>query len=271
MAADIPGGDIPLGLDPSMEEDQKDYIFSARHQSNGRSTVVGGGGVAYNGALTCSRGIDEYTTGADPGGMTVGDLNGDGRGDICVTSTTNGTVAILLQDAGSPGTFLPAIYVPIGDVPTRITSVDFDNDGNLDLAAIVQELNPDTGVIEPVVRILQGNGSLGFASLETAWGESTVLVASGDVSGDGASELITIGGGPALRSRGGVPELTLRETSTPTCPGDFDANGNVNIDDLLILLGEFSSCTDRCQSDMDGDDDVDIDDMLMLISVWGPC
>jgi len=264
---DIPGGGNPMGIDPSQEEDQKDYMFTGR-QSNGKSAVVGGGALALNGIAMV---MTQYVTGADPGGMTVGDLNGDGRGDICVTSTTNGTVAILLQDAGSPGDFLPAIIVPLGELPTRITSVDFDNDGNLDLAAIVQEVNPSSGSVEPVVRVLQGNGSLGFTSLETAWGESTVLVASGDVSGDGVSELVTIGGGAALRSGGGVPLLSLRDIGTTTCPGDFDGTGSVGVDDLLTLLGEYSSCTSNCQADMNADGIVDVNDMLMLLGAWGPC
>ena len=258
-----PAGGDPGGLDPSMEEDQKDYMFSGR-QSNGKTAVVGGGALASNGPVLV---MTEYATGANPGGMTVADLNGDGQGDICVTSTINGTVAILLQDMGE---FQPAIYVPIGGQPTRITAVDFDNDGHEDLAAIVQATNPITGGVEPVVRVLQGNGSLGFTSLETAWDENVALVDSGDVSGDGQSELVTIGGGAALRSRGGVPALTLRKI-TVSCPGDFDGNGSVDVDDLLVLLGEFSSCTENCLSDMDSDGDVDIDDMLSLIGVWGPC
>jgi len=257
----IPGGGTPLGIDPSQEEDQKDYIFTGR-QSNGKSAVIGGGGAAAIGvALT----ITEYTTGADPGGITVGDFNDDGRGDICVTSTTNDTVAILLQDPFDLGAFLPAIAIPIGNAPTRITAVDFDNDGNLDLAAII---NPEGG--DSFVRILQGDGALGFTSLDTAQGEGVVLVADGDISGDGANELVTIGGGSALRNLGGLTELTLRETST-TCPGDFDATGDVNVDDLLILLGEFSSCTSNCQADMNGDGIVDVNDMLMLLGAWGPC
>jgi hypothetical protein len=264
------GGDAtgsPLGLDPSEEEDQKDYMFSGR-QDDGKTAVVGGDGLASNGVILS---IVEYTTGADPGGMAVGDLNGDGRGDICVTSTTNGTVAILLQDPANSGIFLPAIYVPIGTTPTRMTSVDFDNDGDLDLAAIVQDVNPITGVVESVVRVLQGNGSLSFTSLETAWGESTVLLDAGDISGDGLSELVTIGGGAALRSRGGTPLLSLRDTDVGTCDGDFDNSGDVNVDDLLILLGEFSSCNKNCIADMDGDNDVDIDDMLLLLGAWGRC
>jgi len=263
----VSGGGIapsgtPLGVDPSEDEDQKDFLFGGR-QSDGKTATVKGSGVLSG--ITLS--ITEYVTGADPGGLTIGDLNGDDRGDICVTSTTNGTIAILLQDVSSPGDFLPPIFVPVGDEPTRITSIDFDNDGNLDLAAIVQEVNPITGLDEPVVRVLQGNGSLGFTSIETAWGENTALVASGDVSGDGIKELITIGGGASFR--GLSPLLTLRAPTA--CPGDFDGTGDVGIDDLLVLLGEFAECATACQSDLDDDGDVDIDDMLALIGAWGPC
>ena len=182
-----------------------------------------------------------------------------------MTSTTNDTVAILRQDTATPGDFLPAIFCPVGDTPTRITAIDFDDDGNLDLATIVQVAG------EPVVRILQGDGNLSFTSVDTAEGENVVLVDAGDVSGDGVNELVTIGGGPALRSRGIAPMLSLREVDNASCPGDFDSTGDVGIDDLLTLLGEFGSCSENCQGDMDGDNDVDIDDMLGLIGVWGPC
>ena len=252
---------IPLGADPANEEDQKDYVFAGR-QSNGKT------GVAKNATVllgTVTLELDEYTTGADPGGISTGDLNGDGQADLAVTSTTNDTVAILRQDTATPGDFLPAIFCPVGDTPTRITAIDFDDDGNLDLATIVQVAG------EPVVRILQGDGNLSFTSVDTAEGENVVLVDAGDVSGDGVNELVTIGGGPAFRSRGIAPMLSLREVDNASCPGDFDSTGDVGIDDLLTLLGEFGSCTENCQGDMDGDSDVDIDDMLGLIGVWGPC
>jgi hypothetical protein len=252
---------IPLGADPANEEDQKDYVFAGK-QSNGKTGVGKNAGVQL-GTVTLE--LDEYTTGADPGGISTGDLNGDGQADLAVTSMTNGTVAILRQDTANPGDFLPAIFVPVGGTPTRITAVDFDDDGNLDLATIVQVAG------EPVVRILQGDGNLSFTSVDTAEGENVVLVDAGDVSGDGVNELVTIGGGPALRSRGIAPMLSLRDVDNASCPGDFDSTGDVGIDDLLTLLAEFSSCSENCQSDIDGDNDVDIDDMLSLIGVWGPC
>ena len=46
---------------------------------------------------------------------------------------------------------------------------------------------------------------------------------------------------------------------------DLDGNGVVNIDDLLILLGNFG---DQGDGDLDGDGTVTIDDLLELLSKW---
>jgi hypothetical protein len=259
---------VPFGLDPSKEEDQKEYLFAGT-MSNGK-TSVGKNGAALLGTVSLE--LIEYTTGANPGGISTGDLNGDGQADLAVTSTTNNTVAILQQNTSIPGDFLPAVFIPVGDTPTRITTVDFDSDGNLDLATIVRRTTP-SGAEELVVRILQGdnNGNLSFTSVDVAEGENAILIDTGDVSGDGVNELVTISGGTPLRSRDGAVILSLREVNNATCPGDFDGTGDVGIDDLLIMLGEFGSCSKNCQGDVDGDNDVDIDDLLALIGVFGPC
>ena len=130
-----------------------------------------------------------------------------------------------------------------------------------------------SGAEELVVRILQGdnNGNLSFTSEDVAEGENAILIDTGDVSGDGVNELVTISGGTPLRSRDGAVILSLREVNNATCPGDFDGTGDVGIDDLLTMLGEFGSCSKNCQGDVDGDNDVDIDDLLALIGVFGPC
>jgi hypothetical protein len=45
----------------------------------------------------------------------------------------------------------------------------------------------------------------------------------------------------------------------------------VDIEDLLLVLGEYSTCTQNCSGDLDDDGDVDIEDMLIVIGGWGPC
>jgi len=55
-----------------------------------------------------------------------------------------------------------------------------------------------------------------------------------------------------------------------TCPSDFDNDGDTDIDDLLVTLGNFSQAT--AVGDFDQDDDVDINDLLGVLGAYAkPC
>ncbi|MCH2133807.1 MAG: right-handed parallel beta-helix repeat-containing protein [Phycisphaerales bacterium] len=54
------------------------------------------------------------------------------------------------------------------------------------------------------------------------------------------------------------------------CPGDIDGNGEVGVDDLLLLLGEYGTdCSSGCDSDLDGDGAVNVDDLLEMLGYYG--
>ena len=263
-----PGGGIatngtPLGVDPSEEEDQKEGLPFSGRKSNGRADVA-----RFTGAtnLTPVIELDEYIVGADPAGIVNTDLNGDGLMDVAVTSRTNGTIAILIQDVASPGDFLGPTYIAIGTDPMQMTAIDFNLDGNNDLAAITTD---DDGF--RVVRVLQNNGNLTFTSIDVGKGESPILVDSGDIDGNGSRELVTIGDSAALRSGGTEPLMSVREAeSNCNCDGDANCDLNVNIDDLLGILAEYG-CVSRCSYDINQDGVTDVDDILIVIGNWGPC
>ena len=52
------------------------------------------------------------------------------------------------------------------------------------------------------------------------------------------------------------------------CPGDVDGTGDVDVDDLLLILSGWGGDGD---GDADGDGDVDVDDLLLAIGNFGPC
>lgn len=54
-------------------------------------------------------------------------------------------------------------------------------------------------------------------------------------------------------------------------PGDLNADGIVNVLDLLLLLSDWGECPAKgdCPSDLNGDDLVNVLDMLALLSNWG--
>jgi hypothetical protein len=81
-----------------------------------------------------------------------------------------------------------------------------------------------------------------------------------------------VGAGGATNLRGklaGTMEQTNILSGTP-CQSDLDGDGEVKMDDLLILIGDWGIC-DGCVADIDGDGEVNMDDLLLLIGAWGAC
>jgi len=54
------------------------------------------------------------------------------------------------------------------------------------------------------------------------------------------------------------------------CVGDVNGSGNVDITDLLAIIGAWGPCV-GCSADLNGDDIVDVTDLLAIIAAWGPC
>ena len=56
------------------------------------------------------------------------------------------------------------------------------------------------------------------------------------------------------------------------CREDFNADGRVDIDDLLAILGDWGSCPkEACPCDLNRDETVDVNDLLRVVSAWGEC
>ena len=55
------------------------------------------------------------------------------------------------------------------------------------------------------------------------------------------------------------------------CPADTNGSGEVNVTDLLLLLGSWGPCPGSCPPDSNGDGAVNVTDLLVLLAAWGPC
>ena len=89
----------------------------------------------------------------------------------------------------------------------------------------------------------------------------------GDSTLEGAAGQPAIGwstGGDWVLSGGILVEDTA---SKPTCTGDYDASGQVNVGDLLTLLDGWGTAV----GDLNDDGLTDVEDLLILIAAWGPC
>ncbi|MBL9148553.1 MAG: hypothetical protein JNM94_07655 [Phycisphaerae bacterium] len=57
---------------------------------------------------------------------------------------------------------------------------------------------------------------------------------------------------------------------TVTCTGDLDTDGDVDADDLAVLLGGWGACP-GCPGDLNDSGAVNGQDITLLLAVWGPC
>jgi hypothetical protein len=92
---------------------------------------------------------------------------------------------------------------------------------------------------------------------EEAYGTDPLL---SDTDGDGYSDYKEI-------QAGSDP---LDENSVPSCPGDFDHDGDVDGSDLAVFAADFgrTDCDGDCQGDFD-DDDVDGSDLAVFAADFG--
>jgi hypothetical protein len=61
----------------------------------------------------------------------------------------------------------------------------------------------------------------------------------------------------------------LFDAGAPACPADLDGSGNVNAQDLAVLLGAWG--TANAQADLDGSGNVNAQDLAVLLGAWGVC
>ena len=79
----------------------------------------------------------------------------------------------------------------------------------------------------------------------------------------GETYLVRIGGW-----QGDTGQGTLNIAFDPEAiPGDLDGDGDVDVNDILLLLADFG-CTGTCQGDVDGNGVVDVSDILILLASW---
>jgi hypothetical protein len=63
-------------------------------------------------------------------------------------------------------------------------------------------------------------------------------------------------------------DLTVEILDSPPPASDVDLSGEVNLDDLLAVIGLWGPCA-CCAADVNGDDVVNVDDLLAVIASWG--
>ena len=186
-----------------------------------------------------------YTVGLKPEDLTIGDFNGDGKGDVATANFASNTISILLNNGN--GTFQTHVDLATGIQPERIISGDFNADGKLDLVTVTQG----------GVSLHLGNGDGTFRPHQ----DSAVTpfevfsLATGDFNGDGKLDLAVISPTGAqvfvlLGNRDGTFKTPIPTAATGAflTAGDFNGDGKAD----LFVTSEFGGGSQVLLSNGDG-------------------
>lgn len=262
---DTPGNPDDIASSLSPKDDEEDW-FSITLP--GSKKVAKGSGSSSS-TLTWSFELESITDiGVSPTQLSVGDLNGDGFEDLVATCPEADVVSVLTGDAN--GVLSSALLIDVGNLPRSITLLDYDRDGDLDIAVVAtsEETNNRAVFVYRNDTSLNGGNLLFALDLSLDDGLSPVLVAKGDIDGDGGDDLISINTVSSLRGAGN--QLRVRKVNDGVCASDLDSDGNVGVQDLLMVIAAWGF-TGPQPEDLNSDGTVDVLDLLILIASWGPC
>jgi 6-phosphogluconolactonase (cycloisomerase 2 family) len=114
---------------------------------------------------------------------------------------------------------------------------------------------------------VHSRGGFAFVTDNSTSTDGLMGIYSFTLKPDGSFEL----NGPGIYSTQGIaPRSIVSWFPAPLCPTDVNGSGNVDIDDLLLVINNWGGGQGN-PADVDGDGDVDIDDLLLVINNWGPC
>lgn len=94
---------------------------------------------------------------------------------------------------------------------------------------------------------------------------------------NGSAEAMTVHGGKLIvggyfATAGGQPATSIAAWDAPPSagPADLNCDGDVNVEDLFMLLANWGECDDpeACLGDLDGNGVVDVDDLFILLAQW---
>ncbi|MCY1056181.1 VCBS repeat-containing protein [Nannocystis sp. SCPEA4] len=184
---------------------------------------------------------ETWSIGQAPGGLALGDVDGDGKLDVAVPLAGEGVVA-LLRGAG-PGRLGPAERVAVGPRPGAIAAADLDGDGAAELIVADQDHGD--------LRVVRGGAVVGEP---VAAGAGPTALVTGDFSGDGVVDVaVALAVDGLIKMFIGTGDGGLRAGATlyagagpqRALAADFDDDGALDLavidgllDEAAVVLGD---------------------------------
>ena len=136
----------------------------------------------------------QFTSGTNPYGVAIGDIDGDGKADMVAANVTDNTISVYRNTSTSgsitTSSFAAKVDFAVGVSPYTVAIGDLDGDGKLDIAVA-----NNTGNSISVLRNTASSGSITTSSLaakvDFATGVNPMHLAIGDLDKDGKPELVS--------------------------------------------------------------------------------
>jgi FG-GAP-like repeat len=203
------------------------------------------------------------TSGETPSNLYPVDVNNDGLTDI-VQDTALSPAAFTVNINNGDGTFKPPVTyaLPVGNtIPNPIATADFNNDGNVDIAAVLVNTNQ--------IALYLGKGDGGFQqpiistiSLPSGWHFICGGAAAADFNADGNVDLVAWAGNGTTGDAGTTSLYVLEgngnggftnpyqvlagpsfQPDFQTLVGDFDSDGKADIAATTYSLNSEGNIT----------------------------
>jgi len=171
------------------------------------------------------------STGLEPYGVAIGDLEDNGTPDIVTPNHGEGIVSVFRNLGG--GAFAPRVDYPAGPSPNTVAVGDITGDGHPDL--LVAHDHGES------ITILQNDGLGGFGLPESiVVGSNPIALALADLDDDGCTDILVLCSHDNDAAPGHVEVLrNLGCVAPANCPADLNRDGVVNVADFNILAAVF--------------------------------
>ncbi len=225
--------------------------FAAQTPSSGSPTQVSvllnkGDGVFVVDAV--------YEPGDFPSCAAIGDLNGNGLGDLAITNVFAGTVSVLINtgSVGASPSFPNRVAYAVGTKPRSVVMADLDGDSDLDLAVangmantVSVLLNNGDGTFGPAASYAVANIPDASVLLGSSGAFGGPYLAAGDLDGDADVDLVVpVSTGVSVLKNNGPGTFAAQTTFAAGGSVWGVAIGNIDQDtDADLVTANFASDT----------------------------